>query len=139
MYWMTRLTELWLTHKKLSDSKSFVLKALSGLAIVIVLGVFGAVLLALMLSSALWLGYGSLLSAGAQITLAASVVGIVSALLLIVTLIAALRLWRDVQKDILLIFRSQTPLVGQVADRVGDVAGAFMSGLREKSPVAKKR
>ena len=138
MYWINRLTELWLTHKKLSDAKPFVLRALFGLAIVIVLSVFGAILFALLLSSALWLAFGGLLLAGAQITLAASVVAVVSLLILIAIILITLRAWRDVQNDILLIFRSQTPLVGQVADRVGNVAESFMSGLREKSPVTKR-
>ncbi|MBW8882765.1 MAG: hypothetical protein JF615_15495, partial [Asticcacaulis sp.] len=66
-----RFVELLSASKRLKDSKPYVLRALSGLAVVILLGVFATVMAALMVAALLWLIYAQMLASGAEISTAA--------------------------------------------------------------------
>ena len=124
MHALTRILELVLANRKLTSAKPHVINALGGLAVVICLGVFATVLLALMICAALWIGYAGLLTAGASILLAAGVVAVVTMVLLAVTLLIALRLWTSVRAEVLEVFRTQTPLAP-----VTETANAFIDGV----------
>jgi len=124
MHALTRVLELFLTNRKLTSAKPHVLNALAGLALVICLGVFATVLAALMVCALLWLGYAQMLNAGADIATAGLVVAITSLVLVAIAVFAALRIWKSVRDEVLLVFRSQTPLAP-----VTDTAGAFLDGI----------
>ena len=125
-----RLVELLSVNKRLKDTKPYVLRALSGLAVVIMLGVFATVMAALMVAALLWLIYAQMLAAGAEIATAAVVTGGLSLVTIAVTAWAAFRVWSAVRADVERIFQSQTPVVGKMADGVGHVAESFLNGLK---------
>lgn len=129
---VSRLVEMLVVNKKLTASKPYVLSALSGLAVVILLGVFGTFLLAMMVSAVLWLIYSQMLVAGAQISTAALVTAGLTVVTLAITAFAGFRVWSTVRHDVEEIFRQQRPLAAPVIDKVSDVAGSFFTGLRRR-------
>lgn len=132
MSMITRLIEMFIVNKKLTDSKPYVLSALAGLAVVISLGIFAVFMLAMMVSAVLWLIYGQLLVAGAAISTAALVTAGLTFVTLMMTAFVAFRTWRTVRGDVEEIFRQQRPVAAPVFDKVTDVAGSFVSGLRRR-------
>lgn len=128
---LARIVELVVTGRKLSAARPFVLSAITGLAIVITLGVFATVLAALMVCALIWLGYAQMLNAGAPIAAAAGVVALFTLVVLAVTVFIALRIWRDVRLDIEEALRP--PL-----SPVTDTANAFIDGLLKPSPKARQ-
>ncbi len=127
-----RLVELFAVNKRLNDTKPYVLRALSGLAIVILLGVFATVMAALLVAALLWLIYTQILAAGVQIATAALVTGALSLITIAIAAWAAFRVWSAVCADVERIFQSQTPVVNKVADGVGHIAESFVNGLRKR-------
>ncbi|ESQ77729.1 hypothetical protein [Asticcacaulis sp. AC402] len=125
-----RLMELVSDSHRLKNSKPYVLRALAGMAVFVMLGVFAAVMAALLVASLLWLIYAQMLEAGAAISTAGPVAGGLALVTIGLTTFAALRTWAAVRADIDLVFHAQTPVVSKVADRVGRVADSFVSGLR---------
>lgn len=124
MHALTRILELLVTNRKLSSAKPHVLNALAGLAVVICLGVFATVLAALILSAVLWLGYAQMLALGAQIATAGLVIGGFAAVVFVVTISIALRIWQAVRAEVVQVFDTQTPL-----KPVTNVANAFVDGI----------
>ena len=137
MFWVTRIFELLSATKKLNDSKAHVMNAVSGLMLVLLLGMFGTFLSALMISGLLYLIHTQLILAGASVL--AATLGTTA---LALAILAAAGLWASaifgrVRADIEQIFHSQSPIVAPVINKVSDVAGSFFSGLRTsrgKSP-----
>lgn len=128
-----RLLDLLSASHKLKDSKPYVIRALAGMAIFVMLGVFATLMSALLVASLLWLIYAEMLAAGAGTAIAGTFVAGLSLITIGVTAFAALRTWAAVRADIDLVFNAQTPVVGKVADRVTGVAGAFINGLRRRT------
>jgi hypothetical protein len=128
-----RLLDLLSASHKLKDSKPYVLRALAGMAIFVMLSVFATLMTALLVASLLWLIYAEMLAAGAGTAIAGTLVAGLALITIGLTAFAALRTWVAVRADIDLVFNAQTPVVGKVADRVTTVAGAFINGLRRRS------
>jgi hypothetical protein len=133
MFMVQQLFELLSVNKKLNASKPHVLSALSGLAVVILLGAFGSFLSAMMVCAVLWLLYSGMITAGAALMTAALVTGGVTLVLLAVTVYAALRVWASVRGEVERVFEAQKPMLSPVMDTAGNVANAFISGLRRKT------
>lgn len=145
MLLLTRLIELLFANRRLKTSKPYVFSALTGFAVLALLGIFGALLLALTAAGGLWLAYTQMLAAGLSVAIAALLTLVIVACLLVLVSAIAVRAWTSVQADIGHIFESQTPnpiphltpLVTPVLDKtvgaVGRVAGAFRRGLKHKT------
>lgn len=133
MFVVQQLFELLSVNKKLNASKPHVLSALSGLAVVVLLGAFGSFLSAMMACAVLWLIYSGMITAGAALMTAALVTGGVTLILLAITVYAAFRVWANVRGEVERVFDAQKPILSPVVDTAGNVASAFLSGLRRKS------
>jgi hypothetical protein len=127
-----RILELLSASKKLKDSKPYVLRAISGIALVVMLGVFATMMGALLLAGLLWLIYVQMVEAGSGEIVAFLVVAVAALAVMGLAVLAARRAWAAVRADVDMVFSAQTPVVGQVADRVTHIAGSFISGLRKR-------
>jgi len=137
MFMVKQLIELLSVNKRLNASKPHVLSALSGLAIVVLLGVFGVFLLAMMVSALLWLMYSGMIISGIALMTASLVTGGVTLVLLAITVLFTLRMWSKVRGDVEQVFDAQKPLLGPAVDKAGNVASAFFQGLRQRNTGAK--
>ena len=138
MFWVTRIYELLSATKRLNDSKTHIMSAASSLILILFLGVFGTVLSALIIAGFLLLTYLQLVTAGAGILVAAISTGAIGAAILIITVLWAAALLRQLRQNIEQIFQSQAPIVAPVINKVSNVAGSFFSGLRHKRAHAAK-
>ncbi|EGF91528.1 hypothetical protein ABI_29450 [Asticcacaulis biprosthecium C19] len=127
-----RLLDLLSASHKLKDSKPYVMRALAGMAVFLMLSVFATLMTALLFASLLWLIYAEMLAAGVGSAFAGTLVAGLGLITIGLTAFAALRTWAAVRTDIDLVFNAQTPVVSKVADRVSNIAGAFISGLRSR-------
>ena len=130
MFWVTRIFELLSATKKLNDSKTHVMSAVSNLMLAALLGLFGIFLSALMIAGLLYLIYLQIVAAGLSVTAAALSTTALTLVILAVTGWGAAKLFGRVRIEVEQIFHSQAPIVAPVINKVGDVAGAFLSGLR---------
>ncbi|MCR6659449.1 MAG: hypothetical protein NVV72_08905 [Asticcacaulis sp.] len=130
MFWVTRIFELLSATKNLNDSKTHVMSAVSNLMLAALLGLFGIFLSALMIAGLLYLIYLQIVAAGLSVMTAALSTTALTLVILAVAGWGAAALFGRVRSDIEQIFHSQTPIVAPVINKVGDVAGAFLSGLR---------
>ncbi|MGA9658282.1 MAG: hypothetical protein WBQ60_04185 [Asticcacaulis sp.] len=142
MFWLTSIFELFSTAKKLKASKAYAMSAVSRLVAVLCLGMFATLLAALMTGGLLIGGFYHMQISGMSLVVAGSITALCTLLILGLIAFAASRMWRLIRVDIEQILRSQAPLISPVMDRVSDVAGSFMSGLRHSAEVkarSKKR
>lgn len=130
MFWVTRIFELLSATKKLNDSKTHVMSAVSNLMLAALLGLFGIFLSALMIAGLLYLIYLQIVAAGLSVTTAALSTTALTLVILAVAGWGAVALFGRVRIEVEQIFHSQAPIVAPVINKVGDVAGAFLSGLR---------
>lgn len=130
MFWVTRIFELLSATKKLNDAKPHVMNALSGLTVVLLLAIFGALLAALMLTAMLCLVYWQIIMAGGTVIVAALVTAIMTLAILLTALLGASAAFRRTRSAVDHVVHSQAPIVAPVVNKVTDVAGAFWSGLR---------
>ena len=130
MFWISRIFELLSATKKLNASKAYLMSVVSGLVVVILLGVFGTFLFALMTGLLLWLAYTQMLVAGASVLLACLGTAALTFVILGITVMIATRIFGQVRESVELIFHSQSPIVAPVVDRVTNVASSFFNGLR---------
>lgn len=132
MFWVTRIFELLSATKKLKDSKTHVMSALSHLMLVLLLGMFGIFLSAIMTGGLLYLIYLQLILAGASVLVATlCTVALTLAILAVVGLWASAVFGRA-RADIEQVFHSQSPIVAPAINKVSSIAGSFLSGLRNK-------
>jgi hypothetical protein len=132
MFWVTRILELLSATKKLNDSKTHIMSAVSNLIVMLLLGMFGMFLSAIMIGGLLYLIYIQLVVAGAGILVATLCTAALTLVILGVAGLWASALLGRVHTDIEQIFHSQAPIVAPVINKVSDVAGSFFSGLRNK-------
>ncbi len=130
MFWVTRIFELLSATKKLNDSKTYIMSAASSLIVVLLLGMFGIFLSAIMIGGLLYLIYLQLVLAGSSVILAALCTSALTLAILGVTGVWASTLFGRIHTDIEQIFHAQAPIVAPVINKVSDVAGSFLSGLR---------
>jgi hypothetical protein len=130
MLWISRFFELLSATKKLKASKAYLMSAASGMVIVMLLGVFGTFLFALMTGLLLWLTYTQMLAAGAGVLLSSLGIAAITLIILAIAAMIATRIFGRVRENVELIFQSQSPIVAPVVDRVTDVASSFLNGLR---------
>jgi len=133
MFWVTRIFELLSATKKLNDSKTHIMSAVSHLIVVALLGLFGMCLSAIMIGGLLYLIYIQLVAAGAGVLIATLCTAALTLAILGVAGLWASAVFGRAQNDIERIFQSQAPIVAPVINKVGDVAGSFLSGLRKKT------
>jgi len=138
MFWVTRIFELWSATKKLNDSKTYIMSVVSNLIVVLLLGMFGIFLSALMIGGLLYLIYTQLVVAGVGILVATLCTAALTLAILGAAGLWASALLGHVHDDIEQIFRSQAPIVAPVINKISDVAGSFWSGLRSKRDRQKK-
>jgi len=138
MFWVTRIFELLSATKKLNDSKAYIMSAVSNLIVVLLLGMFGIFLSALMIGGLLYLIYAQLVVAGVGVLVAALCTATLTLAILGVAGLWASALFGRVHGDIEQIFRMQAPIVAPVINKVSDVAGSFWSGLRSKRDKRRK-
>ena len=130
MFWVTRIFELLSATKKLNDSKTHIMSAATHLILLLLLGMFGILLSALMVSGLLYLIYAQLLLSGFSVVVAVLyTAGLTVAILAIIGLMAASALSR-IHASVEDIFRSQSPIVAPVVNKVSNVASSFLAGLR---------
>lgn len=143
MLLLTRLIELLSVNRRLKTSRPYVLSALTGFAMLALLGVFGTFLCALMVGGFLWLGFAQLLTAGFGVGVSALIVALAAACVLALVALSAARIWRAVRADIGHVIDGQVPviapLIDKTADALGGVAGAFAAGLKKRGPQAHRR
>jgi len=138
MFWVSRIFELLSATKKLNASKAHVMNAVSGLTVVLLLGVFGTFLSALMIGGLLWLIYTQMILAGVSVVMAAlGTAALTLAVLAAIGLIAS-ALFGRVREDVESIFRSQAPMVAPVIDKMSNMAESFFNGLRTSHGVPPK-
>jgi hypothetical protein len=130
MFWVTRIFELLSATKKLNDSKAHVMNAVSNLMLVLLLGMFGIFLSAIMIGGGLYLVFVQLVLSGLGVLAAALCTAVLTLVILAVTGLWASAMFGRVRADIEEIFHSQAPIVAPVITRVSNVAGSFLSGLR---------
>ena len=130
MFWVTRIFELLSATKKLNASKTHVMSAVSNLMLAALLGLFGIFLSALMIAGLLYLIYVQLVAVGISVAAATLSTAALTLVILAVAGWGAATLFGRVRSDVEQIFQSQAPIVAPVINKVGDVAGAFLSGLR---------
>ncbi|MFT4074534.1 MAG: hypothetical protein QM647_03315 [Asticcacaulis sp.] len=130
MFWVTRIFELLSATKKLNDAKPHVMTAVGSLTVVMLLTVFGALLAALMLSALLCLIYLQIVSAGGTVLISALITAALTSAILLAAGLWATAAFRRTQVAVERAFHSQAPIVAPVVNKVSDVAGAFISGLR---------
>lgn len=109
------------------------MSAVSHLIVVALLGLFGMCLSAIMIGGLLYLIYIQLVAAGAGVLIAALCTAALTLAILAVAGLWASAVFGRAQNDIERIFQSQAPIVAPVINKVGDVAGSFLSGLRKKT------
>ena len=130
MFWVTRIFELLSATKKLNDSKTHVMSAVSNLMLAALLGMFGIFLSALMITGLLYLIYLQLVAAGISVAAATLCTAALTLVILGAAWWGAIALFGRVRIEVEQIFHSQAPIVAPVINKVSDVAGAFLSGLR---------
>ncbi len=130
MFWVSRIFELLSATKKLNASKAYLMNAVSGFTAVILLGVFGTFLFALMTGLLLWLAYAQMLVAGASVLMACLITAALTIVILAITAVIATRIFGQVRESVEHIFHSQSPIVAPVVDRVTNIASSFVNGLR---------
>ncbi len=138
MFWVTRIFELLSATKKLNDSKAHIMSAVSNLMLVLLLGMFGIFLSAIMIGGLLYLIYIQLILAGLSVLVAALCTAALTLAILAVAGLWASAIFYRVRADIEQIFHSQAPIVAPVITKVSDVAGSFFSGLRTSRARAEK-
>lgn len=133
MFTVAKLFELFTVHKKLSASKPHVMSAVTSLAGVLFLGVFGTFFLSLVLASALWVLFTQMLAS--QYSLLASGLTTVAIALVVLAIAAwiASHLVARMRRDVDLILAAQAPPIQPVVDGAAGIAGAFLKGLRKSS------
>lgn len=130
MFWVSRIFELLSATKRLNDSKPHIMTAASNLALALLLGLFGIMLAALMTGGLLYLAYLQLVLAGAGVPAALLCTAALTLVILAAAGLGASAAFRRVRGDVEQIFHSQSPIVAPVVNRVGNVANAFLTGLR---------
>ena len=130
MFTVAKLIELFAVNKSLSAAKPHVLQALASLGGVVFLGVFGTFFMALVTAAALWVLFTQMLSDGMTLVAASLIAAAAALLVLGVTAWLAGLLWAKLRTTLDGIFRAGTPSFVPVVDEVGNVAGAFINGLR---------
>lgn len=138
MFWVTRIFDLLSATKKLNDSKTHVMSAVSNLMLATLMGLFGIILSALMIAGLLYLIYLQLVVAGVGVVVAMLCTAALTLVILGASGWAAAVLFGRVRSDVEQIFQSQAPIVAPVINKVGDVAGAFWSGLRKSRDKVEK-
>lgn len=137
MLLLTRLIELLSVNRRLKTSRPYVLSALTGFAVLALLGVFGTILCALVVGGLLWLSFDQMLAAGLNTGVSALATAAIAVVVLLVVGLTASRVWRGVQADIGQVIDGQAPLIAPVIDKTGDVLGgladAFASGLKRRA------
>jgi predicted PurR-regulated permease PerM len=137
MLLLTRLIELLSVNRRLKTSRPYVLSALTGFAVLALLGVFGTILCALVVSGLLWVSFDQLQAAGLGVGVSALITCGVAVLVLLLVALSAAQVWRGVRSDIGRVIDGQAPLIAPVIDKTGDllggVANAFASGLKRRA------
>lgn len=136
MMLMTRLIELLFVNRRLKTSRPYVFSALTGFAMLALLGVFGTFLCALIAAGLLWLLFVQTLAMGAGLAAAVLITLVAALCALMLAALAASRLWSGVRSDINRLIEGQlpvgAPLVDKTVGTIGNVAGAFMNGFRHR-------
>ncbi len=134
-----KIVELLSVNTRLQASTPYVLHLLSALVAIVLLGAFATVLTALLAGFGLWLLYSRLLAAGYPMAGALSAALGVFVIVLVAVIAWAMRLWRGVREDVLIIADVNTPPAAQAINGATSVATAFVTGLlgRRKAKAAK--
>ncbi|HTM81152.1 hypothetical protein [Asticcacaulis sp.] len=132
MFWVTRIFELLSATKKLNDSKAHVMSAVSNLMVALLLGMFGIFLSAIMIGGLLYLIYLQLVLSGFSVLAATLCTAALTLAILAVAALWAAAVFGRVRADVEQIFHSQSPIIAPVITKVSNVAGSFLSGLRNK-------
>ncbi|HWU48961.1 MAG TPA: hypothetical protein VN042_03730 [Asticcacaulis sp.] len=137
MLLLTRLIELLSVNRRLKTSRPYVLSALTGFAVLALLGVFGTIFCALVVSGLLWLSFVQMLAAGLGVGVSALITAAIAVCVLFLVGLTALRVWSGVQADIGHVIDGQAPLIAPLIDKTGDLlgglAGAFVNGLKKRA------
>lgn len=132
MFTVAKLFELLTVNKKLSASKPHVLSALSSLAGIVFLGMFGTFFVAILGSAALWVLFTQMLSSNYSLLAAALTTLAVALVALALVAWLASHLWSRMRGDIDSILNAQTPVIAPVVDGAAGIAGSFLKGLRTR-------
>ncbi|MDV6332248.1 hypothetical protein [Asticcacaulis sp. 201] len=138
MFWVSRIFELLSATKKLNTAKAHVMSAVSGLTLVLLLGIFGTFLSALMIGGLLWLIYMQLIAANLDVLPSCAVIAALTLVILGVAAAVAARIFNRVRSDVEQIFHSQAPMVAPVIDKATNMVGAFVQGLRTSRSLSPK-
>ena len=137
MLLLTRLVELLSVNRRLKTSRPYVLSALTGFAVLALLGVFGTILCALIVSGLLWVSFDQMLAAGLGVGVSALATTALAFVVLAFVGLSASRVWRGVRANIGQVIDGQAPLIAPVIDKTGDVLGglanAFANGLKKRA------
>jgi hypothetical protein len=125
---LVRILDLLSANKNLSSAAPYLLKILSSLAFMLLLGVFGMVMAAMLAGFLLWLAYAEIILLGGTTALAFAITGVVTALILGIIALLVRRLWRAICIDTAHVLYDQTPPIGHVSH----ITGAFMNGLLQR-------
>ena len=139
MFWVTRIFELLSATKKLNDSKAHVMSAVSNLMLVLLLGMFGIFLAAIMIGGGLYLIYIQLVLSGLGVLTATLCTAVLTLVILAAVGLWAAAMFGRVRADVEQVFHSQSPIVAPVITKVSNVADSFLSGLRNKPQKAAGR
>jgi succinate-acetate transporter protein len=139
MFWVTRIFELLSATKKLNDSKTHIMSAVSNLMLVLLLSMFGIFLSAIMMGGLLYLIYLQLVLSGFSVLVAMLCTAALTLAILAVAGLWASAMFGRVRADVEQVFHSQSPIVAPVINKVSNVAGSFLSGLRNKPQKAVER
>lgn len=136
MFWVTRIFELLSATKKLNDAKPHVMTAVGNLTMLMLLSIFGALLAAFMLSALLCLIYLQIIAAGGTVLISALITAALTLAILLTAGLCASAAFRRTQVAVEHAFHSQAPIFAPVVNKLSDVAGAFISGLRTSHGIA---
>ena len=136
MFWVSRIFELLSATKKLNTAKAHVMSAASGLTLVLLLGIFGTFLSALVIGGLLWLIYAQLIAANLDVLPSCAVIAALTLVILGVAATVAMRIFNRVRSDVEQIFHSQAPMAAPVIDKATNMVGAFVQGLRTSHGVS---
>ena len=139
MFWVTRIFELLSATKKLNDSKTHIMNAVSNLMLALIMGMFGIFLAAIMTGGLLYLIYIQLVLSGFTVLVATLCTATLTLAILTVAGLWASAIFGRVRADIEQVFHSQSPIVAPVINKVSNVAGSFLSGLRSKPQKVPRR
>ncbi len=124
-----KIVELLSVNTRLQASIPYVLRLLSALVGLVLLGAFATVLVALASGFGLWLLYDRLLAAGYPMAGALSAGLGALVVLLVVVILAVQRLWQGIRRTLAVLADVNTPPAAHAVNGATSVASAFVSGL----------